>query len=351
MQMNILNVLLSRCRRKSMISLAAALICALLPIADGVAADIQDGATARAERLPRIVLSGPLAVVTYPLIHMVESGALKEYADTVEFRVWQTPDQLRVLLAKHEIDFSAAPSNLPALMFNRGDPVKLLNISVWGLLWIVSSDPQVRDFTDLAGRELLVPFQRDLPEVLLDTLLTAQQTETQGQAVQIRRTRDTQDAIALMLTGKGQTALLPEPTASLLLWRAGQHENVSLHRGQNLESAWRARFPDRAELPQAGIMANSHMTGNPELMRAVDRAYAQSAKWCKAHAQQCAEMVNRYIPQLPVEPVSKAIEITRLESRSAADIRPQLEALYGLVAGRYPQSIGGKLPAAEFYGP
>lgn len=290
-------------------------------------------------------------MVTYPLLHMMEAGALDKYTERVEFRLWQNPDQLRVLLAKQEIDFSATPSNLPALMFNRGDPVKLLNISVWGILWLVSSDPQVRSFRDLAGRELLVPFQRDLPEVLLDTLLFAQQDATGAEKVRLRRTRDAQDAIALMLTGKGKTALLVEPTASLLLWRARQHENVKLHRGQDLESAWREQFPGRAELPQAGIMANSHIADNVRLSQAVNRAYAESARWCKANAQQCAELVHRHIPQLPVEPVRDAIELTRLDSRSAVDARPQLEALYGLVAERYPQYIGGQLPPAGFYGP
>jgi len=304
-----------------------------------------------ATRLAKLVLAGPAAVVTYPLLRMIETGALNEYADKVEFRLWQNADQLRVLLAKQEIDFSATPSNLPALMANRGDPVKLLNISVWGILWLVSRDPDVRSFQDLAGKELLVPFQRDLPEVLLDTLLTAQHEETGAPPVKLRRTRDAQDAIARMLTGKGQSALLVEPTASLLLWRAQQQDDIALHRGQNLESAWREQFPDNAELPQAGIMANSHVSGDPQLNQAVEKAYAESARWCKTHAQSCAELVHRHIPQLPVEPVKNAIELTRLESRPAAQARPQLEALYGLVAERYPQAIGGQLPADGFYGP
>ena len=325
-------------------------ICGMAPTA-AEAADASSPVATSAPRLPKLVLAGPAAVVTYPLLHMMESGALKDYADEVEFRLWQNPDQLRVLLAKQEIDFSATPSNLPALMANRGDPVRLLNISVWGILWLVSRDPEVRSFKDLAGKELLVPFQRDLPEVLLDTLLTAQQEETGAAAVTLRRTRDAQDAIALMLTGKGQSALLVEPTASLLLWRAQQQGDIALFRGQNLESAWRDQFPDKAELPQAGIMVNSHLADQQQLSRAVEQAYAHSARWCKANTQSCAELVHRHIPQLPVEPVKTAIELTRLESRSAAQARPQLEALYGLVAQRYPQAIGGGLPADSFYGP
>lgn len=299
---------------------------------------------------PKLTLAGPAAVVSYPLLHMVETKALKAYAKQVDFRLWQNPDQLRVLLAKKDIDYTATPSNLPALMFNRGDPVKLLNISVWGILWLVSSDPKVTRFEDLAGEELLVPFQRDLPAVLLDTLLLAQQTPD-AKPVRLRRTRDAQDAIALMLTGQGKHALLVEPTASLLLWRAEQQGNTPLYRVQSLEDAWQHSFPDRAELPQAGIMANSHIAHDTALNKAVDRAYTQSAMWCKAQPQACAEIVHKYIPHLPVPAIATAISLTRLESKPANTLRPQLEALYGLLGEHYPQAIGGHLPQAGLYGP
>lgn len=298
----------------------------------------------------KLTLAGPTAVVTFPLLHMVETHALKQYTGKLEFRLWQSPDQLRVLLSKKEIDFSAAPSNLPALMANRGEQVRLLNISVWGILWLVSRDPAVRSFSDLAGKKLLVPFQRDLPAVLLDTLLEAQAFPAE-EAPRLRRTRDAQDAIALMLTGQEQHVLLVEPTASLLMWRNEQQGGAPLYRVQSLEAAWRHSFPGQADLPQAGIMVNSHLAKDVDLSRAVEKAYAESAAWCSANALACAEMVHRHIPHLPVPAIESAIKVTRLDSRAASTIRPQLEALYQLLGQQHPQAIGGRLPDAAFYGP
>src|SRR5690606_28755255 len=83
----------------------------------GLAAAASSAQTAK--QYNTLTLAGPAAVVTYPLLHMVETGALAQYTDNLTFRLWQNPDQLRVLLAKKEIDFSATPSNLPALMANR----------------------------------------------------------------------------------------------------------------------------------------------------------------------------------------------------------------------------------------
>lgn len=328
---------------------AAALGAALMPGLPRARAS-----SAPAPRPAQLTLAGPGAVVSYPLMHMAATGALAEHAAQLRFRLWQTPDQLRTLLVNQEVDFSAAPSTLPALLHNRGLPVRLVNISVWGILWLVSRDPAVKTFADLAGRELVVPFQRDLPAVLLDTLLDAQ--TARGLApVTLRRTRDAQDAIALVLNGQAETVLLVEPMASLLLWRAAQPESasggVTLYRAQSLEQAWRGEFAQQPSLPQAGVMAAVGVAGDAPLCRAVDEAYARSARWCTEHPQDCAALVQKHLPHLPAAAIVTAIRNTRLDTRSAHAARPELEALYTLLGSRYPQAIGGALPPAGFYGP
>lgn len=295
-------------------------------------------------------LAGPAAVVSFPLLHMVDSGALAEHAERVEFRLWQNPDQLRVLLANEAIDFTAAPSNLPALLANRGQPVRLLSISVWGILWLVSRDPQVKGFADLAGKELLLPYQRDLPALLVNELLRAHGLQA-GRDLRLRHVRDSQDAQALLLAGQVDNVLLVEPAVSLLLWRNQQQGGAPLYRAQSLEAAWDQAFPGQPELPQAGLMASASAARKLELSRAVERAYAHSARWCADDPRACAELVHRHLPHLPVEAIDASIRATRLDSRPAHEVRAQLEALYRMLGEHNPQAIGGRLPDVEFYGP
>ncbi|KAF1686194.1 hypothetical protein B1992_09405 [Pseudoxanthomonas broegbernensis] len=266
------------------------------------------------------------------------------------FRLWQNPDQLRVLLARGELDYSAVPANLPALMANRGEPVRLLNVSVWGLLWLVSRDPDVAGFDDLRGRTLLTPFRRDMGAIALHELLKARGIEA-GAGIQLRQARDGLDAVALMLAGQGEHALLPEPTASLLLWRNRDEGGAPLYRAQSLEQAWAQAFPARPELPQAGVMAAAGTDGDPALDRAVAAAYARSARWCKADPPACAALAHRYLPHMPVPALEESIRVTRLDGLDAAAVRPQLDALYRLILDSQPEAVGGRLPDAGFYGP
>lgn len=295
-------------------------------------------------------LGGPAAVVSFPLLHMIESGALRDHAERVDFRLWQNPDQLRALLANGELDYSAAPVNLPALMAGRGEPVRLLNVSVWGILWLVSRDPEVKSFADLRGRELVLPFQRDLPAILIDELLRSHGLRP-GRELTLRPVRDGQDAQVLLLAGRAEHALLVEPAVSLLLWRNRTRGGPPLYRVESLESAWRQAFPAQPELPQAGVMTSAARATDGELGRAVEAAYAESARWCGSHPRDCAALVHRHLPHLPVAAVEESIRVTRLESRPASATRASLETLFGLIAVRHPQAIAGGLPPASFYGP
>jgi NitT/TauT family transport system substrate-binding protein len=302
---------------------------------------------AAAPVLEKLTLGGPAAVVSYPLMHMVESDALQAYARKVEFRLWESHDQLSALLTHQQLDFSAAPTTLPALLFNRGQHTRLLSVSVWGLVWLLSTDPDIQGFEDLVGQELLSPFQQDLGSVLIDTLLNRLQP-----AVRIRRTRSGQDAIALMLSGQGRHVVLPEPMASMLLWRnAQQATGVPLHRVQSLESAWQFHFPMQPTLPQAGLMVNSSLSNNRGLSLAIEKAYATSSRWCKSETLQCAQLAHKYLPHIPVAVLQQAIAITHLESLPASAVRTELEALFQLIATRHPKVLGGQLPASDFYGP
>ena len=82
---------------------------------------------AQMAKRPRLRLAGPMATVSFPLMRLVDSGALAGLAEQVEFVAWTNPDQLRALVLGGEVDFVAAPSNVAANLYNRGAPLRLLD--------------------------------------------------------------------------------------------------------------------------------------------------------------------------------------------------------------------------------
>lgn len=81
----------------------------------------------------KIKLAGPAAVVSYPLMVMAEQQKLSSASIELSFIRWKNPDQLRAMVIGNQIDFSAMPSNLAEIFYNRSNHLTLMNISVWNI--------------------------------------------------------------------------------------------------------------------------------------------------------------------------------------------------------------------------
>ncbi|MBL6970179.1 MAG: ABC transporter substrate-binding protein, partial [Campylobacterales bacterium] len=126
------------------------------------------------KKLDKIVLSGPMASVSHPLIHIIETGALKDVAQNIEFRMWKNPDELRALTLKGGADFIAIPTNVAANLYNKGVNIKLVNVSIWGILNILTRDKNLKTLADFKGKEIAMPFRADMPDIVFEEIVKAQ---------------------------------------------------------------------------------------------------------------------------------------------------------------------------------
>ena len=332
--------------RRQWLRQAAALALGGLPLAQAARA-------ATAAPLPRIVLAGPPAIVSAPLIHMAQSNALAGVAQTTEFTLWRDPDQLRVMALGRKADVLAMPSNVAANLYNRGAGVRLLNISTWGALWIVTRDAQRRQLDDYRGEEIAVPFRGDMPDLMLQ-LLAAKQGLDLRRDLRLRYVPTPMEALQLLLTRRVRHALLAEPAVSLAL-RKTQSFPIGLvapelHRGLDVQQEWGRLFARAPRLPQAGIAAVGAVREQPQVLAAVQQAYARSVAWCRAHPLECGELMAQRIDMLTPDAVADAIATSQLDAVPAAQARPELEFFFAQLHARDPALLGGKLPDAGFFG-
>jgi NitT/TauT family transport system substrate-binding protein len=308
--------------------------------------------SAQAGKLPRLVLAGPYAAVSNPLIHMVETGALADVADQVEFVAWRDPDQLRVLAMDGGGDVIAMPTNVAANLYNRGVKLKLLNVSAWGMLWMVSRDNTLKTLADFKGKEIAMPFRADMPDIVF-SLLAREQGLDVKRDFKLRYVASPLDAMQLLVTRRVDHALLAEPALSMAL-RKTRSFPVSviapeLHRSVDLQREWGRLFQREARIPQAGITLRGALADNHELGGKIAAAYAHSLRWCRDNAAACGEMVARYTDLLTPEAVADAVATSRMEDVSAVQARPELEFFFGHLLASTPAVVGGKMPGDAFY--
>ena len=301
----------------------------------------------------KLVLAGPPTTVSYPLLHMLESGALDAVAGQVQFRLWSNPDQLRALTLEGGADFTAMPTNVAANLYNRKVPLRLSNVSVWGMLWLVSRNPELKTLADFKGEEIAVPFRADMPDIVF-TFLAERAGLDPRRDFTLRYMATPMDAMQLLVMRRLDHALLAEPAVSMAL-RKTRSFPVSvvapeLYRSVDLQAEWGRLLQTEARIPQAGMVVLGEARQDERLVQQLEAAYAASHQWCLAQPVECGELAARHIDILTAEAATDSINSLPRHYASAAEARPELERFLQLLLERQPASVGGKLPDAAFYG-
>lgn len=305
-------------------------------------------------RRAKLTLSGPFALVSYPLMRIADSGALADLADKVEFVAWKSPDQLRAMAIGQTTDFMAAPSNVAANLYNRGVALKLLDISTWGLLWMVSREKGLRTLADFRGKEVVMPFRGDMPDILFQ-LLAQKQGIKVGEDIKLRYVASPIDAMQLLITRRADHALLAEPAVSMGLRKSHSFPvkviAPDLYRSVDLQQEWGRVFDRPPRIAQAGITALKSVAEDAPLLARFEQEHAKALQWCQAHPEECGRMAARHVSMLTPEGVADALAATRstMTLVSAAQARPDLEFFYQQLLERQPGLVGGKLPDGGFY--
>lgn len=297
-------------------------------------------------------LSGPSASVSNPLIHLAAQGQWPGLGEHVTFNPWRDPDQLRALALRADADFVAMPTNVAANLYNRGVPLKLVNVSVWGILYLVSRDAERKTLADYKGEEIAMPFREDMPDLVFQE--TAQALGLNPRTdFKLRYVASPLDAMQLLITRRVRHALLAEPAVSMAL-RKTQSFPVSaiapeLHRAVDLQKEWARAFQREPRIAQAGIVALGKAAQDAGLMQRFAAAYTDAAAWCQGHKLDCGKEVAAVEPRLTAEAVADSLGVAGLQPVPAAQARGEVMFLFEKLMRRNPQLLGGKLPPAEFF--
>lgn len=318
----------------------------------GSAASPAAPAVVGTKKVPRLLLAGPFATVSNPLIRIVDAGLLADVAEKVEFVSWRTPDQLRAMALKGEADFLAMPSNLSANLYNRGLKLQQMNIGIWGILWMVARRDGLKTLADFKGQEVVMPFRGDMPDALF-RLLCRKQDIDPDKDMTLRYVASPLDAMQLLITRRADNALLADPAVAVGL-RKSQSFPISvvapsLYRSVSLQEEWGRVFNRAPRMPQAGIVMLGSQLGNTALAKRFEEACEEAQQWCEANPDECGQIVARRIEMLTPEGVADAIRADKSDMVVASKARSELEFFYQQLLEMQPGLVGGKLPDDGFY--
>ena len=300
----------------------------------------------------KIVVAGPFATVSHPIMHMIQTDALKDLDKKVEFILWKNPDELRALILKGDVDFIALPTNVAATLYNKEVDIKLLNVSVWGILGMISRDPNLKTLKDFKDKEIAVPFRADMPDIVFQELAKKSGLDPKKD-FKIQYVASPVDAMQMLILRRVDHALLAEPAISIAL-RKTKSFPISvvapdLYRSVDLQKEWGELFQTKAKIPQAGIAYLGDTKGKEKLINRFLAEYEKSLNWYKQNPKEAAALVVKTLPMLEELGLADSIEYVSFESIKAIEAKEDLEFFFNILEKSEAKSIGGKIPDSNLY--
>ncbi len=304
------------------------------------------------EKVKKLVIAGPFASVSHPVMHMIATNALNDVADKVEFKLWKNPDELRAIVLNKEVQFTAVPTNVAAILYNKGVDIKLLNVSVWGILGMITRDKTLKTLKDFKGKEIAMPFRADMPDIVFEQIVKAQGMDLKKD-FKLQYFGSPIDAMQMLIMRRVDHALLAEPAISMALRKTKSFPlNLiapDLYRSADLQEEWGETFKVEAKIPQAGMAFLGKADENEQLIKRFNEEYEKSLKWYKANPKKAAELTVETLDMLGAEGLEDSIPHVRLDYVSAKDSKKDLEFFFDILKQNNPKVIGGKLPDDGFY--
>lgn len=308
-------------------------------------------ATTNKGKLDKIIIAGPPANVSHPIFRMMETGALDDIANEVVFKMWKNPDQLRAMILNKEVDFVAVPTNVASILYNKKQPIKLLNVSVWGILKILTRDKSIQHLEDLKGSKLVVPWRGDMPDIVLRAILKKKGLTKED--IELIYVSNPMDAAKQLILRRADNILLPEPATSMVLRKTDSFPvklvAPTVFRGIDLQKEWGDVYNREAKIPQAGMAVVGDMLKNKEAIAKFEAAYANAMTWYKAHPKESAELVVKYVDMFNTDAISDSVNFVQLNVVKAIDSKSDLDFFFSVLKEDNPKIIGGSLPDENFY--
>lgn len=258
-------------------------------------------------------------------------------------------------LVKGNVDLACIPTNTAATIYNKTGNVKVLSINCLNSLFIMTkSGVSVNELSDLEGKTIYT-IKNGTPAAILEHLLkesnvNATVKTTIGEGTDEKNIASPNDLAPLMIAGKIDIALVPEPVATAAPIKiASQNKDFNYSVAIDLTTAW-AEISN-SPVAMGCIVANKNFVSeNNEKINSFLSEYEASISYISTSEN--LDLSAEYIVDAGVLDAAPAAKksLTNLGSAisyiDGAEMKIILTDFYNAIG---LNMIGGKLPNDEYY--
>ena len=284
-------------------------------------------------------LKGPTTMGIVNLRKASEDGTSE---GSYTFTMATQPDEIAADIAGGKLDIAMVPANLASVLYNKTKGgISVIDINTLGVIYCVSGNTEIHSVKDLAGKTVLSTGQGATPEYALSYLLekngvTDCKVEFKSEATEIA---------AALNADPQQIAVLPQPFVTV-----AEAKNPELKTAFSLSDEWDKVSKDGSHMVTGvTIVRNEFLKDHPDAVSVFLKEHAASAEKAVSDVDTTAGLVAQYgiIEKAPV--AAKALPYCNIVCISGDGMKTALSGYLQVLYDANPKSVGGALPADDFY--
>ena len=286
-------------------------------------------------------LKGPTSMGMVKMMADQKDAKEKNY----EFTIGSSPDEIAPKFLKGEFDIVALPSNLASILYNKSQgKVQVLAINTLGILYLMENGDTVKSVGDLKGRTIYSSGKGAVPEYAFNYILKANGLNPDTD-LRIEYKSEHTEALAALLNDKSSLAVLPQPFATV-----ASLKNKGLRPALDLTKEWdKASKNAKSTMITGVVVVNKDFAAKyPEKIKKFMADYKASIDYTNTNVDDAAKLIeeNNIVPAAVAK---KAIPQCNITYVDGSDMKDKLSGYLQVLFEANPKSVGGKMPADDFY--
>lgn len=247
-------------------------------------------------------------------------------------------------LINGSVDIAALPTNAASVVYNKTQgSVQLLALNTLGVLYVVSDgSDSIESFSDLKGKTVYAPAQN--PTFILSYLCQANGL-TVGEDVFIDNTyaqpADLRTAVA---AGEVSVAVLPEPMLTI-----AKSSNNNLVTVLDLTEEWDKVSAEGSLVQGCVVVRKEFADTHPDIIKEFLNQYEASISFLSENDADIAGVIESSGVFAKGAIAAKALPNCNLCFIVGDDMKAPMDAFLNIMFQTQPASIGGAIPADDFY--
>ncbi|MBO4884830.1 MAG: ABC transporter substrate-binding protein [Clostridia bacterium] len=286
-------------------------------------------------------LKGPTSM---GLVKLMDANDKGESAQSYEFTLSGTANEIVPLLTRGELDIAMVPCNLASVLYNNTQgKVKVVAVNTLGVLYVVENGEEIQSVADLAGKTVYSTGKGTTPEFALNYILASNGLDPENDLT-IEYKSEATEVLAALTGDAAGIGVLPQPYVTAAL-----AQNESLRVALNLTEEWDKVSEDSRMITGVAVARAAFIEENPEALAAFLEEYAASVEYVNANVEEAAQWIADLgiVAKAPI--AQKALPACNIVYIDGEEMKTAVSGYLAALFDQNPEAVGGQLPDEAFY--